>query len=176
MNSETSPSQPKGVIIYTSQVQAIDKVLDKAYETCPAQFILLTDVSGQLISLLGKREKLDPVALSSLIAGDMAASQEVAKIIGQYQHCQLIVREGLGSNIFVAEAGESLILFVLVEKDVPLGWVRLIINETSNKLAEIMTTHDQEEEEVQTIKKQENEPEDLTNWLDNALNSLWTEE
>jgi len=162
---------PNNVTIYPSQDKEIDKVLKNLIENCPAQFALLTEVSGQLISVMGERNKVDPVALASLIAGDMAASQEIAQIIGQYKHCQLVVREGTGSNILVTEAGEQLILFVQVEKSVPIGWARLMIMEASDKILKIMTTAPNEEEKI----AYEVQSSDLSGWVDDALNSLWQE-
>lgn len=162
---------PNNITIYPSQDREIDKTLKNLVKNCPAQFALLSEVSGQLISVMGERNKVDPVALASLIAGDMAASQEIAQIIGQYKHCQLIVREGTGSNILVTEAGDQLILFVQVDKNIPIGWARLMIVEASEKISEIIATTPNEEERVAF----EIESNDLSGWVDDALNSLWQE-
>lgn len=162
---------PSGLTLYPSQDRAIDKVLTELMGACPAQYALLAESSGQLITLSGEREAGDPVSLASLIAGDMAASQEIARITGQYQHYQFVLREGVASNTFISEAGEHLLLFVQVAKNVPLGWARLIISEAGRKLAEIMAS---EPEEAQSFKF-EVANDELNSWMDNALNSLWEE-
>lgn len=160
---------PSRVTIYPSQDQAIDEVLTNLYERCPAQYALIAEVSGQLISVKGNRNSADPVVLASLIAGDMGASQEIARVTGQYQHFQFSLREGVISNSFIAEAGKYLILFVQVAKDIPLGWARLVITEASQRLEEIMSSAPEDAGGMQL----EIKPEGLSDWVNDALNSLW---
>ncbi len=170
---ETEPKRsinlPSRVTIYPSQDQAIDQILRNLMERCPAQYALIAEVSGQLVFVQGNRDLADPVVLATLIAGDMAASQEIARVTGQYQHFQFILREGLVSNTFIAEAGEYLILYVQVAKDVPLGWARMVINEAGHKLEEVMSTTPEGVEEIKLDMKQDG----LGEWVDDALNSLW---
>ena len=130
---------PSGVTLHPSQDAAIDRLLTDLLQRCPARFLLLAEASGQLLSALGKRSTTDLVALGSLVAGDLAASQEIARLTEQSQNYHLIVREAPETNTFIAEAGTHLVLFVQVSKDVPLGWARLLIHETSCQLAEIIT-------------------------------------
>ncbi len=160
---------PSRVTIYPSQDQAIDQILNNLIERCPAQYTLIAEVSGQVVSVRGGRDSANPVVLASLIAGDMAASQEIARVTGQYQHFQFILREGVVSNTFIAEAGKYLILFVQVAKDVPLGWARLVITEASHKLEEIMASAPEDAKDIKIDMK----PDGLTEWVDDALNSLW---
>ncbi len=160
---------PSRVTIYPSQDRAIDRILSNLMERCPAQYALIAEVSGQLVFVQGDRDLADPVVLASLIAGDMAASQEIARVTGQYQHFQFVLREGLMSNTFIAEAGEYLILFVQVAKDVPLGWARMVINEASHKLEEVMSSTPKDAKNIKIDIKQDG----LTEWVDDALNSLW---
>jgi predicted regulator of Ras-like GTPase activity (Roadblock/LC7/MglB family) len=171
--AETEPKRsidlPSRITIYPSQDQAIDRMLGGMLERCPAQFALIAEKSGQLVSVLGERGFADPVVLASLIAGDMAASQEIARVTGQYQHFQYVLREGLASNTIIAEAGEYLVLFVQVKKDVPLGWARLVIIEASHKLAEIIAAQADDIKDLNIDIKQDA----ITGWVDDALNSLW---
>ena len=130
---------PSGVTLHPSQDEAIDCLLSDLLQRCPARFLLLAEASGQLLSVLGKRSTNDLVALSSLIAGDLAASQEIARLTEQAQNYHLILREAPEMNTFIAEAGTHLVLFVQVSKEVPLGWARMLIHETSCQLAEILS-------------------------------------
>ncbi len=160
---------PSRITIYPSQDQAIDQVLTNVLERCPAEYALLAEISGQLISVRGNRDLTNPVVLASLIAADMAASQEIARATRQYQHFQLALREGAASNTLIAEAGKYLILFVQVAKDVPLGWARLVISEASQKLEEIMSAAPEDTQETSLGLKAEG----VSDWVDDALNSLW---
>lgn len=170
---ETEPKRsidlPSRVTIYPSQDRAIDHILNDLMERCPAQYVLVAETSGQLVSIHGERQFADPVVLASLIAGDMAASQEISRVTGQYQHFQFVLREGPITNTFIAEAGEYLILFVQAKREVPLGWARMLINEASHKLEEIISTAPSDVNDV----KFEMTQGDITGWVDDALNSLW---
>ncbi len=157
------------ITIYPAYAVAMDRILGNLIERCPAKYALVTGISGQLIAVHGDREQIDPVVLASLIAGDIAASQEVARVTGQYQRFQFVLREGLAANTFITEVGEDIILFVQVIKDVPLGWARLVICEAGYQLVKIFTATP---ENVKEIKLDLNH-EELADWVDGALDSLW---
>ena len=129
-----------GITIFPSQAKAMDQVLSELAERCPATFILLSDVSGMLVTSKGDRDKRHLFALAALVAGDLAASQEIARMTGEYKSCQLVLREGEKFNSFIAEAGLFLVVFVLVSREVPLGWARLLIQETARQIAETVAT------------------------------------
>ncbi len=158
-----------GITIYPYHEVVIQQVLENLLENCPANFILLADTSGQLITLLGNRGNTDPVSLASLIAGDLIASQEIARKTGQYQDCQLVMREGKQMNSFISEIGRFMVLFVQVPSNVPIGWARLLIIEASQKINTIISTppphFDKSDAGTYSI------PEKKT--IDDALSSLW---
>jgi predicted regulator of Ras-like GTPase activity (Roadblock/LC7/MglB family) len=116
-----------GLVLYPTHYQTIDQILLELVQKIPARFVLLTDVTGQVVSAHGDQSQIDLVALGSLIAGDLAASQEIARLTGQYQSYQLILREGLLSHTFITEAGQQFVLFVQTPGDTPLGWARMLI-------------------------------------------------
>jgi hypothetical protein len=99
----------------------------------------------------------------------MAASQEIARVTGQYQHFQFSLREGLAANTFIAEAGRHLVLFVQVARDVPLGWARMLITETGHRLEALMSSQPDDVNDVSV----DLGDEDLADWLDDALGTLW---
>ena len=159
-----------GITIYASQKRAIKKVLSELEERCPTEQILLADVSELLISIKGKRGESDPTALASLVAGDLAASQEIARMTNQYQSCQLILREGQKTNSFIAEVGPYLVLFAQVSTEVPLGWARMLILEASSRIVEIISSR------PQITQKPEYGLGELkiVNAVDDTFDNLWT--
>lgn len=168
-NSNVPVETPGGLSLYPSQYHAIEQVLDDLMRICPAQFILLAEQSGQLISVQGERGKTDIVALGALIAGDLAASQEIARLTGQYQHAQLILREGPKSTAFISEAGQQMVLYMRIDRDVPLGWARLLLQDAIHTLAEVITTSPEDVEELD-LKISE---EKLTALIGDGLDSIW---
>lgn len=160
-----------GLILYPSQDQAIDKVLTSLMEKIPAQYILLADSSGQVISVIGKREQGDPVALGALVASDMAASQEMASITGEYQSYQMILREGSQVNNWIINAGPHLDLMFKVSASVPLGWTRLVIRRAAELIAQIAETPI--EEEGDSGESIEIDDADFSDQIDKSLEELW---
>jgi hypothetical protein len=157
-----------GVVIYPEQDQAMDAVLDELKERLPAQFILLADASGQLVSFVGERISGDLTALASLIAGDLAASQEIARLTGHYETFQLVLREGKAANTFLIEAGKSLVMFVQVAADVPLGWARLLIRDAGGSIGRIVASPPKFLPEIDLGERP------LADAVADALDDLWT--
>ncbi len=159
-----------GITIFPSHDKAIDQVISTLSLKIPARFILLTTVTGQVITAAGDRGQVDLVALGSLIAGDLAASQEIARITGEYHDYQTILREGENTHAFISEVGQRLILFVQIPNDVPLGWARLLIQEAARKLEEVLNTQPEALESLDLGSEQEKLP-DL---FSSALDELWS--
>jgi len=148
-NAAKSHTLRSGLIIYPSQDKAIDQALTSLAQKVSAGFILLTDITGQVISVKGQHNQIDLVSLGSLVAGDLAASQEIARLTNQFQEHQMILREGRQTHTFIIEAGHSLALLVQISTETPLGWGRMIIKSAAQQLAEISATPPKEAEKQQ---------------------------
>ncbi|NMB88357.1 MAG: hypothetical protein GYA17_08340 [Chloroflexi bacterium] len=160
-----------GITIYPAHDRAIERVLADLMQRCPAQFVLVTDVSGLIISTQGDRGGVELVGLASLVAADLAASQEIARLTGQYQSYQLILREGSKTNTFISEAGHYLVLFTQVGTEVPLGWARFLIREASCRLEEIISTPP---DQMGSLDLGLGEKQ-LSDVVGDALDAMWTD-
>ncbi|MGB8647201.1 MAG: hypothetical protein WCF84_18330 [Anaerolineae bacterium] len=129
-----------GLTIYPSQSHELNAVLSDLLQQLPARLSVLAEVSGQVIMVhrAGSNTPLDTTALGALMASDLAASQEIARLTGEYQAYQLVMRQGNKSHIFISEAGRSLALLVQVSSEVPMGWARMLIIQAAHKLEEIL--------------------------------------
>jgi predicted regulator of Ras-like GTPase activity (Roadblock/LC7/MglB family) len=160
---------PVDVILYPRHDQAIRRVLGELALKCPTQFLLLAGVSGQPIASEGEKGGTNLSSLGALLAGDLAASQEIARQINQYQSYQLILREGNESNIFLSEAGPHMILFARVDREVPLGWARILILETCRQLAEVAAARPDEIDGMELGLHEEK----LSSLIGAGLDSVW---
>lgn len=128
-----------GLILSADQARAIDAILADLRDRARAALVLLTARDGQFISASGENLRhMDLVSLGSLIAGDLAASHQVAQLAGVYEDYQVVLREGRSSHILVADAGAQMVLFMLVSSAVPVGWARLVGREAARSLAEVV--------------------------------------
>ena len=158
-----------GFTIYTGQETALEELMKELVKRIQPLFIMVADTAGQPILKNGELDKNKLLALGSLVAGDLAASQETAKIVGQYESYQLIIREGLESNLFISEIGNELILLCLVPTRTPLGWSRLLVKETAKQIAEIIKTPDSEIESLNLGL----DDEKLADLYGDSLCSIW---
>ncbi len=170
-----------GLVIYPPQSQEIEKALHELAQNTPTEFILLTDTSGQVIATHGNSNLIgNPVALGSLVASDVAASSEIARMLGEYNAYHIVLREGEQKHTFIAEAGPHMALLANVGTDTPLGWARMQILKTAQRLAAIVADPPEEFVNQEPLSPQQTEErapeEDIVNLFGDALNALWSEE
>ncbi|MBN2083721.1 MAG: hypothetical protein JW748_00755 [Anaerolineales bacterium] len=161
---------PVDVILYPGHDKAIRQVLAELAQKCPVEFLLLAGVSGQPIAFEGDKRDTNLSALGALLAGDLAASQEIARLTDQYQSYQMILREGRLSTIFLSEAGPFMVLFARVDHEVPLGWARMLILETCRQLADIASARP---DELKSLDLGLHE-KDLSSLIGESLDSIWS--
>ena len=169
-----------GLFILPEHDQKFNRLLSDLLRDLPAKFIILVDITGQVVLAKGEQKDANLVMLGSLIAGDLAASQEIARLTGEYQDYQIILREGQHSHSFIAEAGNYLALLIQVDNEVPLGWARMLIIKTAQQLADVMAettpsaaeVADMEHEVALSLDESEESLEDL---FGDALDSMWGE-
>ena len=160
-----------GFSLSAGQGARIEERLDELLAAIPARLIILVDVSGQLVTTAGEVKKSDTDALGSLIAGDLAASQEIARMTGEVQNFQTILREGQRSHIVISEAGDYLILLVQFAKDVPLGWARKMIQIASQEIGEMVMRPVEDDPQPQLSDHLDHDG--LTGLFSDALDDLW---
>jgi predicted regulator of Ras-like GTPase activity (Roadblock/LC7/MglB family) len=163
-----------GFSLSVHQINLIESDLRRLYEMIPAKYILLVDTSGQYVTSVGEKGGVDPAIMGSLIAADLAASQEIARLTEEYQDYQMVLREGKKTHIIITEAGKHLILLVLFNKETPLGWARKLIQKSSTTILEFTNI-------PQPPNNQKSSPEesttrgDLPELFNNALDQIWKE-
>jgi predicted regulator of Ras-like GTPase activity (Roadblock/LC7/MglB family) len=164
-----------GIGIADDQNQALIELLTTVWQKIPAKLALLVDTAGQLLSVKGETEHIDLVMLSSLIAGDIAASQEISRLVGEYDDYQIVLREGNQSHILICEAGEHLALLVQVDQNVPLGWARMWVLETAKRMTSIIETAVAIESPILLDEEEDISAEEFSDLFGDALDDLWLE-
>jgi predicted regulator of Ras-like GTPase activity (Roadblock/LC7/MglB family) len=160
-----------GLVLLPEHWSAIDEALADLLDRAPARFILLVDQSGQVVAAHGEREGLDLLALGALVAGDVAAGQEIARLAGEYQDYQLVVREGRATNLLMAQVGERLALLAQVAREEPLGWVRVLVNAAARRVAAVV--QDAPAAATREAPGLALGDDDLANLLGSELDALW---
>lgn len=131
--SNLSPS----LVMYEEEVRRIQTVADRLAQDSRARAILVVDKNGQLIAASGSASDLDTTSLSSLVAGNVAATGGIAKLIEEEEFTGQF-HEGKGISVHMTLVGRRVILVVLFDKETTHGLVRLRVKKASAELETIL--------------------------------------
>jgi predicted regulator of Ras-like GTPase activity (Roadblock/LC7/MglB family) len=88
-----------------------------------ARSVLLTDVSGHLLTFVGDCPEIDLTGFLALCAGDYAASREMAAMLGE-ETFQALYHQGGDHQIYITSLGRRALLILLFNHESTLGLVR----------------------------------------------------
>jgi predicted regulator of Ras-like GTPase activity (Roadblock/LC7/MglB family) len=136
---------PPGFHLTVRQAEAIDACLENiAYES-EARCIILADVTGQLISERGDTQRMNTQVLSALSAGELAATQELARLVGERARFRLLLHEGEEHSVYLSDVGEQLLIIIVFDQSTPIGLVRIILKKAVEDLMPILQARDEDE-------------------------------
>jgi len=97
------------------------------------------DKNGQIIAVAGETGRMDATSLASLAAGDVAAANGMAALIGETEF-SVFFHEGQRDCIYMSLLAGRFILIAIFDKKVTsLGMVRLKANKATETLAAVLT-------------------------------------
>jgi len=112
-------------------------VLDRLRKDSNAKIVFLIDKNGQQLASAGNMDGLDPTSLASLTAGNVAATDGLAKLLGEREF-SILFHEGEHDNLHISIVGGKAILVVLFDEHSSLGLVRLRVKKATGELASVM--------------------------------------
>jgi predicted regulator of Ras-like GTPase activity (Roadblock/LC7/MglB family) len=127
----------QGLVMQDKLIEAIEAVLDQLLGKIPSCSLLLADISGRLISVRNAGKRFNPTNLAALTAGNMAATAEIAKQIGENQPFQLLFHEGEAHNIYLSDVAGCFLLAVVFDTSVQIGVVRLFTRQAVKALQKL---------------------------------------
>jgi predicted regulator of Ras-like GTPase activity (Roadblock/LC7/MglB family) len=130
----------------TQLVDQIDHIMAHLLSKSGSVCVLLADVSGQLISAVGHTSQFEPGTVAALTAGDMSATAELARQLGEPKPFHILFHEGERHHLYLCGVGSSFILVVIFRSTVPIGLVRLF---TERAVKELLRLTDQFEEALE---------------------------
>lgn len=139
------------IILHDQQFQRIKVVLTRLCSDAVARMVFLADRDGQPIALHGDVAGVDTTSFASLAAGNVAATNGMAKIIGESSFPTLS-HEGERESIYINVIGRTLLIVVFDERST-LGLVKLRAKKASYEISSIMDevarlTAERKEEEL----------------------------
>jgi predicted regulator of Ras-like GTPase activity (Roadblock/LC7/MglB family) len=94
------------------------------------------DRNGQPIASHGDSETVDTTSLSSLAAGNVAATEGLAKLLGEREF-SVLFHEGERDNIHFSIVAHRAILVVIFNHSIPVGLVRLRVRKASVQFEDV---------------------------------------
>ncbi len=84
----------------------------------------LIDKSGQMVTSSGESDEFDATSLAALVAGNVAATDGIAKLLGEKEF-SVLFHEGENEHLNITLVDGKLILVILFDDSTSLGLVRL---------------------------------------------------
>jgi predicted regulator of Ras-like GTPase activity (Roadblock/LC7/MglB family) len=124
------------LVMYEDEVRQIQAVADRLRQDSRARSILVVDKNGQLVAS-SSADELDTTSLSSLVAGNVAATGGIAKLVEEDEFTGQF-HEGKGLSVHMTIVSRRMILVVVFDKNTTHGLVRLRVRKASSELAKIL--------------------------------------
>src|SRR5881396_1022243 len=124
------------VVLYEQEYEQLKGVITRLCADANAKFVFLVDKNGQQIAAHGEMLNLDTTSLASLTAGNVAATDGLAHLIGE-RGFPVLSHEGERDNIHISIVAARVILVVIFDERSSLGLVRLRVKRASNELSEV---------------------------------------
>jgi predicted regulator of Ras-like GTPase activity (Roadblock/LC7/MglB family) len=126
------------IVMYEEEFNQIKAIISKLRVDANANVVFLVDKNGQQIAAHGDIENLDTTSLASLTAGNVAATDGLARLIGEKEF-SILFHEGEKDNIHISIVAQRVILVVIFDERSSLGLVRLRVKKANQELHDTFT-------------------------------------
>ncbi|CCK80564.1 roadblock/LC7 domain-containing protein [Desulfobacula toluolica] len=121
-----------------TQLYAIDNVIHTNLIESGLDHVIFMDMAGNTIAKHDNgKSHLDSTAFAALAAGNFAAVDAMAKLVGESEF-SLLFHRGEKSSIHFSKVNDETLLITMFNKDISLGLVRLKVTETIKKINTIL--------------------------------------
>ena len=154
-------------VMFPEEQQQISMLCQRLQRDANAKAILLIGRDGQPIAEAGDVEELDVTSLSSLTAGNVAATGGISKILREKDFTSQF-HEGEKVHVHITLVGGRAILLVLFDERSSLGLVRLRVKKSSDEMARVF-------DQVSKKAAAKSQPSILTEITDTDIDNLFND-
>lgn len=123
-------------VLYEEEFLDLEAALRRLRQEANARAVFLIDKNGQQLAAAGDVEQFDTTSLASLTAGNVAATDGLAKLIGEREF-SVLFHEGQQDHIHISIVAKRAILVVIFDERSSLGLVRLRVKRANAELEKI---------------------------------------
>ena len=124
------------LVMYQEEFQRLEEALKRLRQEANARAVFLIDKNGQQIAASGETGEFDSTSLASLTAGNVAATDGLAKLIGEREF-SVLFHEGQRDHIHISIVAKRAILLVIFDERSSLGLVRLRVKRATAEMDKI---------------------------------------
>ncbi|MEE2788694.1 MAG: roadblock/LC7 domain-containing protein [Myxococcota bacterium] len=125
-------------VLFDEELQKLSDICEALRTSASAKAIFVVDKNGQLLMSNGETHDLDSTSLASLTAGNMAATDGLAQVLGESAGFGVQLHEGEREHIHISSVGDRLILVVIFDERSSLGLVRLRVKQATEQIRHLM--------------------------------------
>ncbi|MCS6915811.1 MAG: roadblock/LC7 domain-containing protein [Myxococcales bacterium] len=123
-------------MLFEEEQRQIQAISDRLHRDSNSLAVLVINKDGQEIARSGNTSDLDVTSLSSLFAGNVAATSEIAKLLKEEEFGGQF-HEGSKQNVHLSVVARRAILVVLFDSRTNLGLVRLRVRRATEEMTKI---------------------------------------
>lgn len=124
-------------VVSQEQLEKIDEILTEKLIKIGVDCVLIIDMAGNIITAKDNgKSKYDVYSFAALAAGNFATVDAMAKLVGE-EEFSLLFHKGTDCNIHFSKINEELLLISMFGKEISLGFLRLNVLETIEKIIQI---------------------------------------
>ena len=101
------------LVMYDEELQQINAICDVLQRDANAKAVLVIDKNGQAIAQAGEVEQIDVTSLSSLTAGNVAATGGIAQLLAEKEFAGQF-HEGEKTNVHISIVSARIILVATI--------------------------------------------------------------
>jgi len=154
------------LVMYEEEYLQIKEILTRLNVDSNSKIVFLVDKNGQQIAAIGDMKGVDATSLASLTAGNVAATDGLAKLIGEKEF-SILFHEGERDNIHISLVAQRVILVVIFDERSSLGLVRLRVKKASMELEKVFEV---------IVRKSEQDRGSLANRFDSPFAEITDED
>ena len=160
-------------VLFDEEFQQIKEVIGRLKADAQAKVVFIVDKNGQQIAAQGDLESLDTTSLASLTAGNVAATDALAKLIGEKEF-PVLFHEGEKDNVYIAIVDQRVILVIIFDERSSLGLVRLRVRKATQDLERVFVAIQRKVEEEKE-RRQDGVDSPFAEITDEDIDSLFRE-
>ncbi|MFN8389535.1 MAG: roadblock/LC7 domain-containing protein [Bdellovibrionota bacterium] len=170
MTAELLSDGTKRICLSRNQFEKIGEALRAFYQKSKCGAILLADSSGMLIAHSGTLDASAKALLATLAAGNYAATNEMARLVGEEAGFKVHFLEGAKNSVYVTGVDDNYFLVVVFGQTTTFGMVRLMTAKVAEQVLAGLNLP--AEGEVVEIVKREVESEEFRDELSSRLDAV----